>query len=493
MRTEDSATRVATSVEPFAQVRETHTGVVFLYGERAYKAKKPVTTDFLDFGTPAAREHACRRELGLNQRLAPDVYLGVAHLSDPLGGPAEPLLVMRRMPDDRRLSTMLAAGELDPGEFSTLATVLADFHAHAERSPEIDREGTVPALRRRWRVLFHGLAAQPPAAIDPDHVLRAEHWAMRFLDGRAALLGGRINAGRMVDGHGDLLAEDIFALPDGFRLLDCLDFDDRLRYVDGLDDAAFLAMDLEFRGHAELADAFLDAYQHAAGDPAPIALRRHYIAYRAMVRAKTDRIRAAQHDPAAPASAARHLELALAQLAAARVRLTLVGGLPGTGKSTVATRLADRTGATVISSDAVRAELRASGEITGPAGNYGAGAYTAAARALVYERMLRRARPLLEHGHSVVLDASWLDPDERRRATALAEHTASDLIMMRCACPQPLAAARIGTRTAGNSEATPAIAGTMAASVPAWDDAALLDTTAPPAETMASALDAWNR
>src|SRR5690606_20356482 len=128
--------------------------------------------------------------------------------------------------------------------------------------------------------------------------------------------------------------------PDGFRILDCLDFDDQLRYVDALDDAAFLAMDLEFLGHPEHARSFLDDYARVADDPAPHSLRQHYIAYRATVRAKTDRVRHDQNDPAAAGNARHHVDLALRHLEQGAVRLALVGGLPGTGKSTIATRLA---------------------------------------------------------------------------------------------------------------------------------------------------------
>lgn len=474
--------------EPFAQVHETHTGVVLLYGDRAYKTKKPVVTDFLDFGTPAARTAACHRELELNRRLAPDVYLGIAELTDPLGGPSEPVLVMRRLPDDRRLAALAADGRVTDTELRSLAGILAAFHRRATRGPAIEREGTIPRTRHRWRTLFHSLAQQPPGALDHEKLLRAEHLAMRFLDGRGALFGSRITAGRIVDGHGDLLAEDIFLLPDGFRILDCLDFDDRLRYVDGLDDAAFLAMDLEFRGHPELATHFLDAYAAAAGDPAPTALRHHYIAYRAMVRTKTDRIRAAQHHPTAPADAVRHLDLALNHLEHTRTRLILIGGLPGTGKSTIATALAAATGTEVLSSDALRTDLRDQGQITGPSGHYAQGAYRPTARALVYQRLLEGARHRLEHGTSVILDASWLDPAQRSAATILARRTSSDLFILRCTAPPALTAARLAERSPGPSDATPEIAASLAADMPPWDDAELLDTTQPPARTLDTAL-----
>ncbi|MGQ4615975.1 AAA family ATPase [Nocardia sp. R7R-8] len=479
--------------EPFAQLRETHTGLVVLCGDRAYKAKKPVVTDFLDFGTPENRERACARELELNQRLAPDVYLGLAHLTDPQGGAAEPIIVMRRMPDALRLSTTLADPARRPTGLSALAETLARFHAGARRGAGIDRAGTPAQLRRRWDTLLRPLRDHPRALSDPGLLARAEYLAMRFIDGRTALLTQRIADGRVVDGHGDLLAEDIFVLPDGFRILDCLDFDDELRFVDGLDDAAFLAMDLEFLGHSELSDSFLNDYLRAADDSPPPSLRHHYIAYRALVRAKTDGIRADQGDPPAAGHARRHLELAAEHLEQGAVRLVLVGGLPGTGKSTLAGRLAAATGAVVISSDSVRAALRDTGSISGAAGMFGTGAYRAAAKGLVYSRILEQARDRLEHGVSVVLDASWTDADQRARAATVAEETRSDLVPLWCACPRDVAAERIETRPAGDSDATPAIADALAAAAAPWPEAVAIDTTRPIEESIVAALHAWHR
>ena len=122
--------------------------------------------------------------------------------------------------------------------------------------------------------------------LDPERAAEVERLALRYLAGRETLFAGRIAAGLIRDGHGDLLADDVFVLPDGPRALDCLEFDDRLRYVDGLDDAAFLAMDLERLGAAELGRAFLDWYVEFAGAQRVPSLEHHYIAYRAFVRAK---------------------------------------------------------------------------------------------------------------------------------------------------------------------------------------------------------------
>ncbi|WP_286013476.1 MULTISPECIES: bifunctional aminoglycoside phosphotransferase/ATP-binding protein [Nocardia] len=473
---------------PWAEVKETHIGLVLLCGDRAYKIKKPVVTDFLDFGTPQRRERAIARELELNRRLSPDVYLGVSHLDDPEGGPSEPVLVMRRMPDDARLTSLLDDPDRARAALSALLAVLARFHDDAERGPEVDRAGTVEALRDRWALLLDGLTDPP---IPGESIKRITALAHRYIDGREPLLDSRIAEHRIVDGHGDLHAGDIFALPDGFRVLDCLDFDDNLRRLDRLDDIAFLAMDLEFLGHSDLATAVMDEYCTGTEDSAPPSLRHHYTAYRAIVRAKVNCIRHRQGGAESAEHAVRHAEIALRHLEAGAVRLALIGGLPGTGKSTVATELAAATDAVVLSSDHIRTRLRATGEIHGASGEYGHGAYSAEARAAVYTALLGQARTQLHLGRSVILDASWTDAEQRRRATALAEETAAELLEFVCRAPRSVTAARIAARTGGASEATPAVASAMAQHDCPWPEAVALDTTAPLPDTVARAAHAW--
>ena len=132
-------------------IAETHTGLVILIGERAYKVKKPVTTDFLDFSTPESREQACAHEVALNSRLAPASYLGVGHFQSPQGGPPEPVIVMRRHPDERRLASMVRRGDDVTAELTAIAEILARFHADAHRAAGVDDEARVDAVRARWQ------------------------------------------------------------------------------------------------------------------------------------------------------------------------------------------------------------------------------------------------------------------------------------------------------------------------------------------------------
>jgi predicted kinase len=210
-----------------------------------------------------------------------------------------------------------------------------------------------------------------------------------------------------------------------------------------------------------------------------------------VVRAKTDCVRLSQGKPEAADDAARHLAIAHEHLRRGAVRLALVGGNPGTGKSTVARALAERTGAQVISTDDVRRELREAGAIAGESGVLDQGLYSPENVAVVYETALRRAGSLLENGQSVIVDGTWRDPRLRARARRLAAETHSATVELMCSSTVDTAAGRIATRQPGNSEVTPEIAAAMAAERAGWDTARRIDTSGAVEDSARAALDAW--
>ncbi|MGP3934072.1 bifunctional aminoglycoside phosphotransferase/ATP-binding protein [Nonomuraea sp. KM88] len=474
----------------FATTKETHTAVVFLLGEHAYKLKKPVNLGFLDFGTLRAREAACRREVELNRRLAPDVYEGVAHVTGPDGEVCEHLVVMRRMPRERRLATMVSEGRPVDEHLRAIARQIAALHARAPHGPRIDREGAPQALRARWTAGFEQVRALPGHTIEPGVLDETERLTLRFLDGRQPLLETRVAEGRIVDGHGDLLAEDIFCLDDGPRILDCLEFDERLRFLDGLDDAAFLAMDLERLGAPRLSELFLRRYVEFSGDPAPTALWHHYVAYRAFVRAKVACLRHWQGDVDAGWEARRLAELALRHLRVGAVVLVLVGGPPGSGKTTLGGSLADRLGYTLLRSDRIRKELAGLDPLQAASASYQEGIYDPGHTAGTYAELLSRAERLLGQGESVVLDASWGDERHRAMAADVAGRTSSSLIPLRCTVMPQIAVARLTARGHEFSDADEAVRSAMDAAMAPWPDAIEIDTGTAPEQTLARALDA---
>jgi aminoglycoside phosphotransferase family enzyme/predicted kinase len=458
-----------------------------LVGDKAYKAKKPLITDFLDFSTPERRERACEDEVALNRRLAPDSYLGVAHFRGPGDGPAEPVIVMRRYPDDARLAWLVKNSEPVHHHLCVIAETLARFHETACRSPAIDAQGSNRAISARWGQNLLELERHSAAIIPRESIGEVARLATQFISGRASLFARRITDRRIVDGHADLLADDIFSMPNGPAMLDCLEFDDHLRYVDGIDDAAFLAMDLEFLGRNDLGDCFLDEYCRRADDPAPQALRDFYVAYRAVVRAKVDCIRVAQGHRDAATDARRHIDIALAHLRSGAVRVILIGGGPGTGKTTLSRALAQEIGAQVISTDDVRRELQRAGAITGPVGELNVGLYAPENVARVYDEVLRRARLLLAGGTSVILDGTWRDAHQRERARTLADETASPIIEFTCSLPLQEAAGRTVGRAGSTSDATPEIAAALAEHKTESLDSHRIDTSRPLAESVAEA------
>jgi hypothetical protein len=246
-------------------------------------------------------------------------------------------------------------------------------------------------------------------------------------------------------------------------------------------------------GRKDLGDYFLERYAAHSDDGAPSSLRDFYIAYRAVVRAKVDCVRVSQGKSSAAEDAARHLAIAAQHLENGSVRLALIGGNPGTGKSTVAHALAERVGGQVISTDDVRRELRDSGVITGDPGVLDAGLYRRDNVRTVYEVALRRARALLSNGQSVILDGTWRNPQIRAQAHRLATETLSALVELRCSATVDMAADRITTRRTGNSDVTPEIAAALASAQSGWDTAHRIDTSRTLEHSVREAHDVWRQ
>lgn len=472
---------------------QTHVSCVFFVGDRAYKLKRPVTFGFLDFSTRGARERACRREVELNARLAPDVYLGVSTVLGVDGAPCDHLVVMRRMPEDRRLATLVTSGADVDGHLRRIARTIAVFHAAAGTSDEITAAGSHEAIAENWAANVREMRPFVGSIVSHGDLERIEHLARDYLAGCERLLALRARTGAIRDGHGDLLADDIFCLDDGPRILDCIEFDDRLRYADVVADIAFLAMDLERLGRPDLSDRLVGHYRRFSGDTFPRSLVDHHIAYRALVRAKVACLRAAQGEPDASAEAVRLLGLAHEHLRRARPVLTVVGGTPGTGKSTLARGLADARGWGLLRSDEVRKDLAGVPHLARAGAPFGADIYSPAMTSATYDEMLIRARHALEMGTSVVLDATWAGRRPRAAARAVASAARADLVQVRCDAPQDVASARLRARgLAGGdpSDATADIAGALRDRFQPWPDARTIVTTGPEDEVLREALAA---
>jgi len=472
-------------------VRETHVSILLFLGDHVLKLRKPLPFDFADFSTPSARAEDCRREVDLNRRLAPDVYLGIADVT--MGSEVlDHLVVMRRLPAERSLAHLVCSEPKTVWgiELDAVARTLADFHARTDRSPEISANASMRTISNQFEANVAATERFVGPVLDASAHNAVVGAVRRYLGGRDPLFSARIAADQICDGHGDLQAEDIYCLDDGPRILDCLEFDDHLRCGDVAADVAFLAMDLERLGNAEAAVGFVCAYEELTGAKLPVTLLHTYIALRAYVRIKVACIRHEQGSLEAAAEAVRLLELAQNHLDQGRVRLVLVGGLPGTGKSTLANALGDALGAVVLRSDEFR-----SGPSRGVAdrrvAEFRRGRYTPSRTRDVYDQLIGAARQHLGLGQSVVLDASWIDASNRDLAQALAIQSSADLTELQCTAPPAVTERRIRMRLDHGqdpSEATVEIGRTMARLEAPWPSATALDTARPPGVVLAEAL-----
>jgi aminoglycoside phosphotransferase family enzyme/predicted kinase len=466
-----------------ASVVETHSSTLFFIDGRVYKRKKPLDLGFSDFRTREARLTGCQEEVRLNRRLSPDVYLGVADLVGTDGQLCDHFVVMRQMPDDRRLAVLASSGQNIDGVLHDVAAQLAQLH---QRSPALDDPRHLAgahAVRQLWITGLDALVDFPDLVSEQVRE-RSRELVLRWLAGLGNLLDERVGQGRVFEGHGDLLADDIFALPDGARILDCLEFDQGLRICDGLADAAFLAMDLERLGRPAAARTFLTAYEDLASDRPAASLEDFYLAYRAHIRSKVSCVRARQ-DPGsdAVARAREQSDLALAHLERGRLRLVLVGGLPGSGKTTIATHLAATYGWIHLSSDVTRKNLGGPASDEHLEDGFRSGRYSPERTALTYTALLRDARALLVKAESVVLDASWVDSRTRQIARTLAQELFADLVEVQCTAPPDVADTRILQRGVTSSDATPAIRRSLALRSDPWPEASELDTAGTLART----------
>ena len=207
-----------------SEVHETHVSTLFFFGDSVAKVRKPVRFGFADFSDLESRRIDCEREVALNRRLAPDVYRGTTTTTLE-GEVLEHAVLMRRLPADRNLGHLVRSGAPVATELRRIAAVLADFHHRADRSPAISAAAAPGALLARWKATSREASPFVGTILHPSLQEQIDDLAARYVAGREGLLADRVAAGHVCDGHGDLLADDIFCLGDGPRILDCLEFD----------------------------------------------------------------------------------------------------------------------------------------------------------------------------------------------------------------------------------------------------------------------------
>ena len=471
---------------------DTHASSVFLIGDRALKLKRAVRFSYLDYSTVSLREAACRAEFELNRRIAPALYLGVRAIRrdgaklalDGAGETVDWVVEMRRFDGERLFDRMAEKRALTKELMRDLADVIAAFHGTAERAAG----GGAGAMARVVAGNAENLRAS--SALDQGAVARLLAATQAALGRHAALLDRRARQGRVRRCHGDLHLGNICLFEGKPTLFDAIEFSPDLATIDVLYDLAFLLMDLVHRGLGFFANLVMNRYLDVAGDDEGLPALPLFLSQRAAIRAHVAAAAAARQEGAArqtkEAEARAYLALAETLLAPAAPRLIAIGGPSGSGKSTLAQALAPDLppppGARVLRSDVMRkAMLDLAPETPLPAS-----AYRGAMGRQVYARMRHEAARILGGGTSVILDATFLHPEDRTDAALVAQNAEVFFTGFWIAAPRAIMEARLSQRRGDASDATVAVLAEQLAADPGPLDWRRIDSSGPVARVAAA-------
>lgn len=449
-------------VDPAPELIETHISWVILSGPYAFKIKKPVNFGFLDFSKLNSRKLFCAEEIRLNRRLAPDLYLDVLPITlngngIQVGGDGdvvEYMVRMKRFDQAAQLDKQLAAGKVKPEDMRAFARRLGSFHERAAvaRGPMINTlaENVHTAAMDNVETILR-------SALLTDEQRRIVEVLARWSELRHAELAPRLQAraqnGMIRECHGDLHLSNLVRLADySVTAFDCIEFSDELRWIDVLNDAAFLFMDLKERNRPDLAYGFLSAYLERSGDYGDLDVLRYFMVYRSMVRAKvallTGDIAGVSMEERQRASQRCQDHLALSMRLSSRTRpcLVLMHGLAGAGKSWVSERLAMYLPGIRMRSDLERKRMYGLPLLTASYSAATEGIYTPEANARTYRLLRDNARLMLSAGFNVIVDAAFLQRPNRDMFRELAAELCVDFLILDVKAPMPVMRRRIKKR-----------------------------------------------
>ncbi len=440
------------------ELEQTQMSFVFLTDNYVYKMKKPVNLGYLDYTTLEKRKLYCHKEVELNRKLCPDIYLGVVPIIRHQGkfsisgkGKAmEYAVKMRRLPKELMMDVLLEKNKVSAEMMTRLAEKLVTFHQQAETNERINAFGKVDTIIQNTGENFDQTEKYLGKTISSHQYQQIKDYTRDFIKENTALFHKRIEEGRIRDCHGDLHTAHI-CFENGICIYDCIEFNDRFRYGDIASEVAFLAMDLDHHGRADLGRRFVDNYADFSHDKELKKLLNFYKCYRAYVRGKVASFKLddpyiTQNEQRQTLEATRsYFDLAYYYVKSIP-SLFVTTGLVGSGKTALAQALARRLGLVVISSDITRKRLANIPETEHRFEEFDAGIYSPQFSRLTYDTMLAEARSILGEGGSVIIDASFIKSNEREKAKRLAQEMKACFFILECTLNEKLIRQRLTER-----------------------------------------------
>ena len=446
--------------------KDTHISTVFLTCNWAYKIKKPVVFEFLDFRSLEDRKNFCKQELNLNQRLSSDVYINLVEILEDKNKRinlkkgkkiVEYAVKMVQLPEEANLKTLLKAKLVDYEQIKSIGRMLSDFYKKADQNKNIDYYGKQEVILYNIEENFRAIEPFVKKLPDKDQWEFICQVSRAFLHDHYDLLEERIKSRRIRDGHGDLRADHIY-LYNGIQIIDCIEFKDRFRYGDTALDLSFLHMDLEHMGFYDFSRELLSAYAKCAVDPQIFSLLDFYSAYRAVVRLKVSLLQRSDLQIKLKKELINDIKIFFYQanqysILFSRPTLFIFCGLPATGKSTFAKKTAELFSIPLFQSDTIRKQNdpKHKSKVI----SFNEGLYRPVIKGRVYARLIGLAQEKLKQGKSVVLDATFSQEKWRRAAKQMAADSDANIIFAELTAEEDAIKFRLKQREyeAGESDA----------------------------------------
>ncbi len=452
------------------QMLQTHMSWILLVGSYGYKIKKPVDLGFADFSTLDQRRHLCEVELRVNRRLAAELYLAVVPISgtpeaptpDDGGEPIEYAVKMKRFPQEDLLVHALERDELTRQHIDGLIRQIADFHGRVEVDVDGRDFGTATTVRKAMAANFDSLATSAEGDPMTARLERLKQWSEEEFRKCADDFAVRKHGGFVRECHGDMHLGNMILWNDSVLVFDAIEFNESLRWIDVQNDLAFLVMDLEVRGRADLARRVLNGYLEMTGDYAGLAVMRYYLTYRALVRAKVAAIRLGQKNIDSgerrdlQEELQGYVDLAERYTSANPPTLIITHGVSASGKTTAAVRLVEDIGVIRIRSDVERKRLFGLDPLAITGSQVNEGLYSPEATERCYDRLAEVASLVVRAGFTVVVDAAFLGRVQRELLAASAARLDVPFLILDFHADQETLCRRITRRKTTETDASEA-------------------------------------